>query len=164
MDIGRVLRGARRKAGLSQADLASRAGTSQAAVARYELGQTVPSVSTFDRLLRACGSEVAVATARAGRHAGGLSVLHRMRAQLLAAARRRGVSNLRVFGSVARGDDTAESDIDLLVDLDRSRTLLDLIGFQQDAERILGMRVDAVAPRFMKDRVRARAVRDARPV
>jgi predicted nucleotidyltransferase len=87
-----------------------------------------------------------------------------MRAQLLAAARRRGVSNLRVFGSVARGDDTAESDIDLLVDLDRARTVLDLIGFQQDAERILGMRVDAVAPRFMKERVRARAVRDARPV
>ncbi len=44
------------------------------------------------------------------------------------------------------------------------RTLIDLIGFQQAAEEIIGVRVDAAAPRFMKGRVRARAVRDARRV
>ncbi len=72
--------------------------------------------------------------------------------------------DLRVFGSVARGDETPESDIDLLVDLDPERTLLDLIGFQQGAEGILGAGVDVASPRMMKERVRARALREARPV
>jgi len=74
------------------------------------------------------------------------------------------VRNIRVFGSVARGDETANSDIDLLVELEPERTLIDLIGFQQDAQDILRVRVDAASPRFMKRRVRARAVREARRV
>ena len=89
-------------------------------------------------------------------------MLQRSRGQLLEAAQRHGVRNIRVFGSVARGDETADSDIDLLVELEPKRTLLDLIGFQQDAQDILGIRVDATTRRFMKGRVRARAVRDAR--
>lgn len=72
--------------------------------------------------------------------------------------------DLRVFGSVARGDEARSSDVDLLVELEPERTLMDLVGFQQAAEDILGVRVDAAAPRFMKDRVRARALREARPV
>ncbi len=72
--------------------------------------------------------------------------------------------NIRVFGSVARGEDTEASDIDLLVDLEPPRTVIDLIGFQQEAEEILGAPVDAAAPRFMKSRVRARALREARRV
>ena len=52
--------------------------------------------------------------------------------------------------------------MDLLVELAPERTLIDLTGFQQDAGEILGVRVDAIAPRFMKDRVLARALRDAR--
>ena len=69
-----------------------------------------------------------------------------------------------MFGSVARGEDTETSDIDLLVDLEPRRTLIDLIGFQQEAEEILGAPVDAAASRFMKSRVRARALREARQV
>ena len=91
-------------------------------------------------------------------------MLQRSRGQLREAAHRHGVRNMRVFGSVARGDETADSDIDLLVELEPERTLLDLIGFQQDAQDILGIRVDAATPRFMKGRIRARAVREARRV
>ncbi|HKC91842.1 MAG TPA: nucleotidyltransferase family protein [Candidatus Limnocylindria bacterium] len=72
--------------------------------------------------------------------------------------------DLRVFGSVARGDETPQSDIDFLVELNPGRTLLDLIGFQQEAEDILGVGVDVASPRMMKRRVRIRALREARPV
>ncbi|MEP6694516.1 MAG: nucleotidyltransferase family protein [Chloroflexota bacterium] len=90
--------------------------------------------------------------------------MHRLRARLDVVARRHGVRNLRVFGSVARGNETPESDIDLLVELEPGRTLVDLIGFQQEAEKILGVGVDAATPRTMKTRVRARALREALPV
>jgi len=93
-----------------------------------------------------------------------LALIRQLRSRLDAAARRHGISDLRVFGSVARGDETPESDIDFLVDLDPGRTLLDLIGFQQDAEAILGVGVDVAAPRMMKERVRARAIREAVPI
>jgi predicted nucleotidyltransferase len=90
--------------------------------------------------------------------------LRRSRAELTDAARARGISMIRVFGSVARGDDTRASDIDLLVELAPGRTLIDLIGFKQDAERILGQPVDVVTPSLMKQGLRRRALREARPL
>lgn len=91
-------------------------------------------------------------------------MLRRSRGRLHEIARRHGVRNVRVFGSVARGTERGGSDVDLLVELDPDRTLLDLIGFEQDAAEALGIPVDAVSPRFLKDRVRKHALRDARPV
>lgn len=91
-------------------------------------------------------------------------MLRRSRDRLLEAARRHGVRDIRVFGSVARGDEGDNSDVDLLVELEPGRTLIDLLGFQHAAEDILNVRVDAAAPRFMKERVRARALREARRV
>ena len=60
MDVPTTLRGARRQAGLSQAELAARAGTSQATVSAYEGGRKAPSVATLDRLLAATGMRLAV--------------------------------------------------------------------------------------------------------
>ena len=60
MDVPATLRSARRQAGLSQADLARRAGTSQATISAYESGRKVPSVETLTRLLAATGSHLAV--------------------------------------------------------------------------------------------------------
>jgi uncharacterized protein len=91
-------------------------------------------------------------------------LIRQRRNSLETAAQRHGVRDLRVFGSIARGDETPESDIDFLVDLEPGRTLLDLIGFQQDAEEILGVRVHVATLRILKERVRARALREARPV
>lgn len=56
--IWSLLREARRKAGLTQRELAARAGTSQSAVARYELAKSMPDIETLDRLLAACGYEL----------------------------------------------------------------------------------------------------------
>ena len=55
MDAGRILRDARLSAGLTIRELARRAGTSHSTIASYEAGRKVPSVATFDRLLRAAG-------------------------------------------------------------------------------------------------------------
>lgn len=85
-----------------------------------------------------------------------------MRRELQEAARRRGVRRVRVFGSVARGATTATSDVDLLVDLAPGHTLVDLVGFQQDAEQVLGVRVDAATPGILKARARPRILREAR--
>ena len=54
------------------------------------------------------------------------------RREILELAARHGARNVRVFGSVARGDDRPDSDIDLLVDVEAGRTLLDVIGLEQD--------------------------------
>jgi predicted nucleotidyltransferase len=59
------------------------------------------------------------------------------RAEILRLAARRGARNLRVFGSVARGENDSNSDIDFLVDLESGRSLLDLGGLQRDLEELL---------------------------
>jgi uncharacterized protein len=72
------------------------------------------------------------------------ALLRERRTDLLAAAARRGASNLRVFGSVARGDDHASSDVDFLVDFEPSRSLVDVAGLMLDLQEILGVPVDVV--------------------
>jgi len=110
----------------------------------------------------AAGSRPAQRTSR--RQSSRSDRLHRSRAELTDAARARGISMIRVFGSVTRGDDAGPSDVDLLVELAPGRTLIDLIGFKHDAERILGQPVDVATPSLLKQRVRRRALRDARPL
>ena len=69
--------------------------------------------------------------------------------------------NLRVFGSVARGEDQPDSDIDFLVDFEPAASLLDLVGLQQEIEALLGRRVDVVTPNgvspFLRDRILSEA-------
>jgi predicted nucleotidyltransferase len=62
---------------------------------------------------------------------------------------------------VARGEEHANSDIDLLVDLEPGRTLLDLAGFRREASAILGVPVDVATPDMLKDRVRAEVFEQA---
>jgi len=163
--VAQLIRKARTRAGLSQAQLAARAKTSQPAIARYEAGTATPTLATLQRLLSASGDSLVldVSGRRPRRErGGGLALLRRSRARLESAARRHGVRDLRVFGSIARGEETPESDVDLLVELDAGRTLLDLIGFKQEAEEILGVDVDVAAPRLLKERVRSSAMRESR--
>lgn len=83
------------------------------------------------------------------------------RDEILAILRANGASNPRLFGSVARGEDRPDSDIDLLVDMEAGRSLIDLISIQQALESHLGRRVDLLTPpalnRHMRDRVLAEA-------
>lgn len=71
-----------------------------------------------------------------------------------ALAHRYGISNLRLFGSVARGDSGPASDIDFLVDLPTNATLFDLAGFRRELEEMLGVDVDVVSSRALLARDR----------
>lgn len=79
-------------------------------------------------------------------------------------ARVHGVRRLRVFGSQARGAAHAQSDLDLLVDLQPDRDLLDLAGFKLDLEEILGCNVDVVTEKSLSPYLRDRIVAEARPL
>jgi predicted nucleotidyltransferase len=70
--------------------------------------------------------------------------LRSRRDEILSMAARHGVSNVRVFGSVLHGDDHPDSDIDLLVEVEPGRSLLDIIGLEQELEQLLGRRVEVL--------------------
>lgn len=72
-----------------------------------------------------------------------------------------GVRSAEVFGSVARGDERPESDIDFMVDLAPGRNLIDLIAFGNDLEDLLGRKVDVVTKRSLKPAVAQAAIREA---
>ncbi|MCK9306649.1 MAG: nucleotidyltransferase family protein [Methanoculleus sp.] len=77
-------------------------------------------------------------------------------------ASRHGARNLRIFGSVMRGEEGKESDLDLLIDLEPGRSLLDLVALKQELEALLGIPVDIAEPEslhwYIRDRVMAEAV------
>ena len=77
---------------------------------------------------------------------------------------RHGLSHVRVFGSVARGEDTAESDVDLLVDVAPGVGLLGLARCERDLEALLGAPVDLVPADDLKPAVAASALSEARPL
>jgi predicted nucleotidyltransferase len=64
-----------------------------------------------------------------------------LRQEILRIARARGASNVCIFGSLSRGQGRADSDLDLLVDLDEGRSLLDLIAFEHGVEDLLDRRI-----------------------
>lgn len=85
------------------------------------------------------------------------------REAILEAARRHGVRDVRVFGSVARGG-AARHDLDLLVDVSPGRSLLDLVGFQQEVEDRLGCKVDVVTDGGVSPYLRRRIYAEAVPL
>jgi predicted nucleotidyltransferase len=86
------------------------------------------------------------------------------RAAILAAAARRHASNVRVVGSVARGDDPVTSDIDLLVDLDPEANPLDLLDLGCELEDELGVRVDVGTPAALRAFLRDEVLNEAVPL
>jgi hypothetical protein len=83
------------------------------------------------------------------------------REEILQIAARHGAHNVRVFGSVARGDAGPESDIDLLVELEKGRSLLDHAALLLDLEKLLDCKVDVVSERSLRPRVKERVYREA---
>lgn len=86
------------------------------------------------------------------------------RSELRQLAARYGVLRPRIFGSVLHGDDTEDSDLDLLVDPTPSTSYLTLGGLQLDAERLLGVRVDVLTPKALPRRTRDEILREATPL
>jgi predicted nucleotidyltransferase len=88
--------------------------------------------------------------------------LQQTRDEIIRIAARYGARNVRLFGSIARGDDRPESDLDLLVDMDPDRSLLDLVGLGQELEEVLHRRVDVLTDASLHPAIRERIVSEAR--
>jgi len=162
------LRDARHRAGLSQAELGRRAGVTQSVVSAYESGARQPSVPTLARLVAATGFELdmrlseptAVGPARGklGQRVQAHSV------ELQAVLSRYGLANARVFGSVARGEESSDSDVDLLVDVPEGVGLVTLGRCQAELEVLLGATVDLVPASDLKPGVAAAVLAEAVPL
>ncbi|MCF2586066.1 MULTISPECIES: helix-turn-helix domain-containing protein [unclassified Brevibacterium] len=128
---GELIREARLDAGLTQTQLARRAGLRQPSLAQMESGSRNVSEEMLDRVLEAADYRPSLALAQ-------------YFDEILHIAASRGLRNVRVFGSVARGEDGFDSDIDLLVTPDEGIDLFDLALFMDDVQRLTGFPVDAV--------------------
>jgi uncharacterized protein len=90
--------------------------------------------------------------------------LHRHRNAIAAIAERHGASNLRLFGSVGRGEERADSDIDLLVDLADNAGFGDYLALVEELEALFGRRVDLVVGRSLSAHFRPFIAAEARPL
>lgn len=93
-----------------------------------------------------------------------ISIFQEKRNEILRIARLHGASNVRVFGSFSRGDADDQSDVDILVDLEKGRSLMDLGGLLMDLQALLGRPVDVVTEKGLRPRIRERVLREARAI
>jgi predicted nucleotidyltransferase/DNA-binding XRE family transcriptional regulator len=167
---GKLLRQARISARLSQTDVARRARVAQSVVSAYESGRRQPSVSTLERLLRATGHRLVLDLERSSDCPSGLPDtplgrrLRQRRRSVLACASRHGASNIRVFGSTARGEDRPGSDVDFVVDLGRGTGLFVLEALRRELSEILGVPVDVAPSDSLRPRIREEIEREAIPL
>jgi predicted nucleotidyltransferase/DNA-binding XRE family transcriptional regulator len=162
-----MIREARRRACLSQTELARRAGVAQSVISAYESDRREPGLRTLTKLIEATGHHlevglVPVRQARLGLPDTPLGRrLRRHRRAVIEQVRQRGAHNVRVFGSVARGEGDAGSDIDLLVDLDDGVGLVALAGLRRQLSDLLHVEVDVVPADTLKPNVADAVLADA---
>lgn len=159
-----TLRSARTRAGLTQTELASRAAISQSVVSAYESSKREPSFETLRRLVAASGFELDVVLVPTASASTRMRAVDQNRTRLQRTLGKLGAHNIRLFGSVARGDDGPESDIDLLVDVRSNVGLFALGRMRSEAERILGATVDVVPANSLKPDVAERVLAEAVPL
>ena len=91
-------------------------------------------------------------------------LIERFRNEILSLAARHGASNVRVFGSLARGEDSEHSDLDLLIQLGEDRSLLDVVGLKLDLEDLIHCPVDVVTEGALSPYIRDRVLAEAVPL
>ncbi|MEQ1933372.1 MAG: nucleotidyltransferase family protein [Fimbriimonadaceae bacterium] len=94
----------------------------------------------------------------------GIEALNPFKQVIQTIASRHGASNIRVFGSFARGEARPDSDLDLLVDMADDRNLLDTVGLIQDLQEALGRKVDVITEPALHRLLKARILSEARPL
>ncbi len=151
MEAATLIRTARSTEQITQADLARRAGTTQSAVAAYENGSRKPTPLTLRRLLDASGFRPS-------------HLLAQRRDEICQIVEAHNGRTVRVFGSIARQEDTPQSDIDLLVRFEPGTSLLDLIGLEQELTEVLGLDVDVVSEGGLRLPKHQSILDEARPV
>jgi len=145
-----LLREARSAVHLSQTELAKRAGVAQSVISAYESGRREPALSTLRRLIEATGLNLVTTLEPSQRVARGLpdtemgARIRQRRRAILAIAKKYGAGQLTVFGSVARGEDGPQSDIDIVAALPTSMGLVAMGGLVRELSDLLGRKVDLV--------------------
>jgi len=91
-------------------------------------------------------------------------IINTKRDEILRIAKEYGAHNIRIFGSVARGEANANSDLDLLVEMEPNRSLIDHVALWQDLEDLLGCKVDVVSEKALHWYIRDRILKEARPL
>ena len=89
------------------------------------------------------------------------TLLREKREEILRIAARHGARRVRLFGSVVRGDAEPQSDVDVLVDFERGRSLFDHAALMLELEALLGCKVDVVTERGLRERIRDRVLKEA---
>jgi predicted nucleotidyltransferase/DNA-binding XRE family transcriptional regulator len=141
IDAAVLVRSAREQAQMSARDLAAASGVSASTVTRIERGEVNPTVAMLERLLEASGHHVDVlVTPRPTRPT--LAGLRAHRKAIIGIVETFGGNNVRVFGSVARGDAHDDSDIDLLIDVPAGTGLITIERMAEEIEAAIPWRVD----------------------
>jgi len=167
---GKLLRQVRISAQMSQTDVARRALVAQSVISAYESGRREPSVPTLERLVLATGHRLVLDVERTNDYLPGLPDtplgrrIRKRRRSILACVAFHGASNVRVFGSTARGEDRPDSDVDMLVDLDKGTGLFNLESLRRGLSEILGVPVDVAPSDSLRPRVREEVEREAIPI
>jgi predicted nucleotidyltransferase len=146
---------------MTQVQLASEAKVTQSVVSAYESSSREPSLETLRKLVAAAGFDLDVQLVPSAPKSARRKSVDNNASRLVRAFKVLGGSNLRLFGSVARGDDRPDSDIDLLVDVAPSVGLFALGQMRSEAERILGTTVDIVPANSLKRDVAERVLAEA---
>ena len=146
--------------GLNRRALAQRAGVRPETVSRIASRGTCDFV-TLERLAQAAGLRLALETSQPQALGQARAEVFRKQSLIRTLALAHGVRTVDLFGSAARGEDGPGSDLDFMVELEPGRSLIDLIGFAEDLQDVLGRKVDAVTRAAMKPRVLDEARRDA---
>lgn len=145
-----AIKEARIRAGLSQAELALTSGVARPNIAAYEIGRRHPSQQMLERLVAAAKPRPSVQ-------------LKKYRVEISVLADTNGLRDVRVIGSTARGTDTPESDLDLLVTPDSGTGFFAISRFMHAVEDLLGVEVDVVSSGGLRES-HARIERDAVPL
>ena len=95
---------------------------------------------------------------------GFLDQLNQKREAILSIAAKYGANNVRIFGSVARGDEDEKSDVDFLVEMESGRSLLDLGGLLIELQDLLDRKVDVITEKGLRSRIRERVLKEAVPL
>lgn len=90
--------------------------------------------------------------------------LQEKRIEILQIAARHGARNIRIFGSRSRGEAHSQSDLDLLINLEKGRSLLDMVAIKQDLEDLLGYSVDVVTEAAISPYMRENVLKEAIPL
>lgn len=142
----------------------------QSVISAYESDRREPGLAMLTKLIEAAGHELVVDLRPLSTLCRGLPDtplgrrLRRHRRAVIDTATRRGASNVRVFGSVARGDESEQSDVDLLVDLGSDVGLVALAGLAREIGEIVGVDVDVVPAESLKPGMRAQVLAEAIPL